>query len=146
MENSIKFTIYENFNSLDDVSESIKVRHEVFQKEFNIFLPDNDVETKSVLIELSSNDKVVGSARMGVVDGKLRIGLVGILKEERGKGFGKAIMLEAKRIAIERGFSQIHFKAREQVVPFYLKLGAVCLGEAYLFEDRMLQDMVWKLE
>ncbi|MDE3023243.1 MAG: GNAT family N-acetyltransferase [Pseudomonadota bacterium] len=62
-----------------------------------------------------------------------RIGRVAVRRNERGKGFGKKLMLEDIRYAEEPGFASINLDAQISSIPFYGKLGFVGKGE--IFDD-----------
>ena len=76
--------------------------------------------------------QVVGTARL--VDkggGVAKIGRVAILREYRGKGFGKALMQSIAESA--RGsFHTLTLDAQIYVMPFYESLGYTAEGEVFL--------------
>jgi GNAT superfamily N-acetyltransferase len=52
--------------------------------------------------------------------------------EHRGRGFGKALLLELARLAVERGCARLEWSVlnwNQPAIDFYRKLGAVALDE-----------------
>ena len=59
-----------------------------------------------------------------------------VLKEHRGKGYGKAILKELARIAVERGYGRLEWCCldwNKPSVDFYLSLGAQPLNDWTVF-------------
>jgi predicted GNAT family N-acyltransferase len=60
------------------------------------------------------------------------IGRVAVLKELRGKGHGKALMLALHDEALRQGFHRLRLGAQLHAIPFYESLGYVPRGEIFL--------------
>lgn len=119
--------------SFDKQYESIikDIRKSVFTLEQNV--PESlDFEGKdpdAIHALTQDRNRYVGTGRM-LRDG--HVGRVAVLKEYRGRGFGKNIIIalfrEAKRLGIKRVFlgAQLH------AVDFYKKLAFLEYGEVFL--------------
>lgn len=60
------------------------------------------------------------------------VGRVAVLREHRGEGFGKAIMLALQEEARRRGYPGITLGAQLRAIPFYERLGYVARDDIYL--------------
>ena len=60
------------------------------------------------------------------------IGRVAVLREYRGQGLGKAVMLALHNEARRRGYAGVALGAQLLAIPFYEKLGYAASGEVYL--------------
>jgi predicted GNAT family N-acyltransferase len=69
-------------------------------------------------------------------DGKYpHVGRVAVLKEERGKGYGRAVMLTLQDEARRRGLPGITLAAQVHAIGFYETLGYVVYGDVFLDAD-----------
>ena len=60
------------------------------------------------------------------------IGRVAVLREYRGQGLGKAVMLALHNEASTRGYAGVALGAQLPAIPFYNRLGYAVSGEVYL--------------
>lgn len=74
---------------------------------------------------------VVGTARVVYLERTAKIGRVAVLKQYRGLGIGRALMLAALDQAT-RGCDLAILDAQVQVIPFYERLGFVAEGPVFL--------------
>jgi ribosomal protein S18 acetylase RimI-like enzyme len=82
----------------------------------NIFLRDND-------------DKLLGGLIAQTIAGWLRISRLAIATELRGRGYGRKLMWEAERTAVERGCHSAWVDTHDFQAPdFYEKLGYAAFG------------------
>lgn len=65
-------------------------------------------------------------------DADAHIGRVAVLKELRGRGLGKQLMLALHDAARERGYSRLRLGAQLRAIPFYQRLGYVASGDVFL--------------
>ena len=115
----------------EDAGESIqKIRFLVFTREQQVDpaldLDGRDPEAVHVLAV--KDGEPVGTGRM-LDDG--HIGRVAVLKEARGRGIGKQMILALIREAGTRGMSRVFLGAQKQAVGFYEKLGFRSFGLPY---------------
>ena len=60
------------------------------------------------------------------------IGRVAVLKELRGKGYGKQLMLALHDASRKRGFRRLRLGAQLHAIPFYESLGYTVSGDVFL--------------
>jgi predicted GNAT family N-acyltransferase len=60
------------------------------------------------------------------------VGRVAVLQAERGKGYGRAVMLALQDIARGRGLAGITLAAQLHAIGFYERLGYVVRGDVFL--------------
>ncbi len=60
------------------------------------------------------------------------IGRVAVLKELRGKGYGKQLMLALHDEGRKRGYRRLRLGAQLHAIPFYESLGYVAQGDIFL--------------
>ena len=112
--------------TVDELYELLRVRSEVFVVEQDCVYQDLDGDDqKSIHLWLTVADKVVALARVcpaGTHMQEISIGRV--ITTERGKGYGKQIMLHAIDAAEKHfGAKQIDIEAQEYAKGFYESVG-----------------------
>ncbi len=112
--------------TLDELYELLRVRSEVFVVEQNCVYQDLDGDDQaSIHLWLTSDDKVVALCRVcpaGTHMNEVSIGRV--ITTERGKGYGKRIMLEGIAAAKEYFNAKvIEIEAQEYAKGFYEQVG-----------------------
>ena len=60
------------------------------------------------------------------------IGRVAVLREYRGQGLGRAVMLALHNEAQRRGYAGIALGSQLHAIPFYERLGYIASGEVYV--------------
>ena len=118
-----------------DLMKCVQIRKKVFVEEQGVDVDlENDgydKERKHLLIEVDGIS--FGTLRFREVDKKtLCLQRVCILKEFRGKNYGKILLEKARQYARQNGFEKIELGSQEQVVGFYNELGFKVVGEKYL--------------
>ena len=76
----------------------------------------------------------VGCCRLYKQENEYHIGRIAVLKPYRGKGYGEKILLNAERVAKEKGADSISLSAQVRASGFYEKLGYKKHGEIYFDE------------
>ncbi|EUJ39257.1 GNAT family N-acetyltransferase [Brochothrix campestris] len=113
------------------------IREKVFVEEQN-FSPDEDNDGKESECEhfLAYDDETghpVATGRLYIHDNRGKLQRICVLKEGRGKGFGRKIILAIEQSAREEQLDSLYLSAQEHAVPFYEKLGFVATtGERYI--------------
>ena len=118
--------------------EAKKIRTDVFVFEQGFIDEFDENDDKSIHVLMFLNSKAIGTCRIiySETHQLLTIGRVAILKEYRGKHYGKLLMEEAEKIIIGRyGHISIGVGAQERVEGFYQSLGFVSTNEKYLEQD-----------
>ena len=123
--------------TVDELYELLRVRSEVFVVEQNCVYQDLDGDDqKSIHLWLTIANKVVALARVcpaGTHMQEISIGRV--MTTERGKGYGKQIMLYAIDAAIEHfDAKQIDIEAQEYAKGFYESVGFQQSSETFMLD------------
>ena len=130
----------------DELYELLRVRSEVFVVEQNCVYQDLDGDDQqSIHLWLTVNDKVIALARVcpaGTHMDQVSIGRV--ITTERGKGYGKQIMLHAIRAAVELfGATHIDIEAQEYARGFYESVGFKQSSDTFMLDGIPHSRMTW---
>ena len=133
----------------DELYELLRIRSEVFVVEQNCVYQDLDYDDqKSVHLWLTKDGKVVALCRVcpaGTHMEEVSIGRV--ITVERGKGYGKRIMLEGIQAAQERfGAKRIDIEAQEYARGFYEQVGFRQSSEPFILDGIPHIRMTWTSE
>ena len=112
--------------TLDELYELLRVRCEVFVVEQNCVYQDLDGDDQaSIHLWLTSDDKVVALCRVCPAGTHMKEVSIGrVITTERGKGYGKRIMLEGIEAAKEYFNAKvIEIEAQEYAKGFYEQVG-----------------------
>ena len=131
----------------DEVYELLRVRSEVFVVEQNCVYQDLDGDDqKAIHLWLTLDDKIVALARVcpaGTHMTEISIGRV--ITTERGKGYGRQIMLHAIRAAIEHfGATLIDIEAQEYAKGFYEGVGFKQSSDTFMLDGIQHIKMTWR--
>lgn len=129
--------------TLDEMTDALTVRRRVFIEEqsvpesIEIDAYDADPATSQPVLHVVAyvDGRCVATGRLllDAHDGEYpHIGRVAVLREERGKGFGRAVMLALHDAARSRGMPGITLAAQLHAIPFYETLGYVVRGDVFL--------------
>ena len=124
-----------SFKVTDAISEDEKmIRETVFieEQKFKIEFDDLDVIATHIVMYLDTQP--VGCCRLYKQENEYHIGRIAVLKPYRGKGCGEKILLEAEKVAKEKGADCIKLSAQVRASGFYEKLGYKKYGEIYFDE------------
>lgn len=122
------------FLNNDNINLAFDIRKQVFVNEQNvpeeIEIDGSDEYAKNMILTL--DNKPIGTGRLIVIDNKMYIGRVAILKEYRKKGYAthliKFLLNEAKNM----GYNEIFIHAQSYAKDFYQKIGFIAFGEEFL--------------
>ena len=124
--------------TIDELYELLRVRSEVFVVEQNCVYQDLDGDDQQSI-------KVVALARVcpaGTHMTEISIGRV--ITTERGKGYGKQIMLHAIDAAVERfGATLIDIEAQEYAKGFYESVGFKQSSDTFMLDGIPHIRMTW---
>ena len=121
----------------DELYELLRVRSEVFVVEQNCVYQDLDGDDQaSVHLWLTEADKVVALARVCPAGTHMQEVSIGrVITTERGKGFGKQIMLYAIEAAKEHfNATLIAIEAQEYAKGFYESVGFRQSSETFMLD------------
>lgn len=132
--------------TVDELYELLRVRAEVFVVEQDCVYQDMDGDDQvSVHLWLTDGGKVVALCRVcpaGTHMEEVSIGRV--ITTERGKGFGKRIMLEGIKVAQEHfNAKRIDIEAQEYARGFYEQVGFRQSSEPFMLDGIPHIRMTW---
>ncbi|NND19383.1 MAG: GNAT family N-acetyltransferase [Silicimonas sp.] len=131
----------------DKLDVVLAIRRKVFIEEQGISF-DDDVDGKDpTAIHLIATDgaNAVGTARL-LISGEVgNIGRVAVLKESRGQGFGKALVLFALDELRRQGVSRAMLGAQTSATGFYEALGFAAIGPEFIDAGIPHREMVLEL-
>ena len=145
-------TLHKKFFSeltVDELYELLRVRSEVFVVEQDCVYQDMDGDDQaSVHIWMTEGDKVVALCRVCPAGTHMQEVSVGrVITTERGKGYGKAIMLEGIKTAREHfGAKRIDIEAQEYAHGFYEQVGFKQSSEPFILDGIPHIRMSWTSE
>ena len=133
--------------TVDELYELLRARSEVFVVEQDCVYQDLDGDDQpSIHLWLTDGDKVVAVCRVcpaGTHMEEVSIGRV--ITTERGKGYGKRIMLEGIAVARECfGAKRIDIEAQEYAHGFYEQVGFRQSSEPFILDGIPHIRMTWE--
>ena len=132
--------------TIDELYELLRVRSEVFVVEQNCVYQDLDGDDQqSIHLWLTVEDKVVALARVCPAGTHMKEVSIGrVITTERGKGFGRQIMLHAIDAAIEHfNAERIDIEAQEYAKGFYESVGFKQSSDAFMLDGIPHVKMTW---
>ena len=131
----------------DELYELLRVRSEVFVVEQNCVYQDMDGDDqKAVHLWLTLADKIVALARVCPANTHMEeISIGRVLTTQRGKGYGRQIMLHAIDVAVEHfGANTIDIEAQEYAKKFYEGVGFKQSSDVFMLDGIPHIKMTWK--
>lgn len=135
--------------TVDELYELLRVRSVVFVVEQNCVYQDMDGDDQGAIhLWLTVADRVVALARVCPAGTHMQEVSIGrVITTERGKGYGKQIMLHAIDAAIEQfGAKCIGIEAQEYAKGFYEKVGFKQSSVPFLLDGIPHIKMTWGKE
>lgn len=135
--------------TVEELYELLRVRSEVFVVEQDCVYQDLDNDDqKSIHLWLTVVDKVVALARVCPAGTHMQEVSIGrVITTERGKGYGKHIMLHAIEAAKEHfDAKQIDIEAQEYAKGFYKSVGFKQSSETFMLDGIPHIKMTLNLE
>ena len=123
--------------TVDELYELLRVRSEVFVVEQNCVYQDLDNDDqKSIHLWLTVAGKVVALARVCPAGTHMKeISIGRVITTERGKGYGRQMMLHAIEAAKEHfGAKQIDIEAQEYAKGFYESVGFKQSSDTFMLD------------
>ena len=130
----------------DELNELLRVRSEVFVVEQNCVYQDLDGDDqKSLHLWLTQSGKTVAMARVCPAGTHMKeISIGRVITTERGKGYGKQIMLHAIDAAVKHfGARCIDIEAQEYAKGFYEGVGFVQSSDTFMLDGIPHVKMTW---
>lgn len=137
------------FNELttNELYELLRIRSEVFVVEQNCVYQDLDGDDQaSIHLWLTKDDKVVALCRVCPAGTHMREVSIGrVITTERGRGYGKQIMLAAIQAATKEFHAElIVIEAQEYAKGFYENVGFKQTSEPFILDGIPHIAMVYK--
>jgi len=132
--------------TIDELYELLRVRSEVFVVEQNCVYQDLDGDDQpSIHLWLTVEGKVVALARVCPAGTHMKEVSIGrVITTERGKGFGRQIMLHAIDAAIEHfNAERIDIEAQEYAKGFYESVDFKQSSDAFMLDGIPHVKMTW---
>ena len=124
--------IFKVTNTLSEDEKMIRETVFIEEQKFKIEFDDTDDIATHIVMYIDNNP--VGCYRLYKRENEYHIGRIAVLKPYRGKGYGEKILLNAERVAKEKGADSISLSAQVRASGFYEKLGYKKHGEIYFDE------------
>ena len=124
--------IFKVTNTLSEDEKMIRETVFIEEQKFKIEFDDTDDIATHIVMYIDNNP--VGCCRLYKQENEYHIGRIAVLKPYRGKGYGEKILLNAERVAKEKGADSISLSAQVRASGFYEKLGYKKHGEIYFDE------------
>ena len=134
--------------TVDELYELLRVRSEVFVVEQDCVYQDMDGDDQnSIHLWLAVDGKVVALARVCPARTHMQeISIGRVITTERGKGYGKQIMLYAIDAAKEHfGAKQIDIEAQEYAKGFYESVGFKQSSDTFMLDGIPHIKMTWTI-
>ena len=135
--------------TVDELYELLRVRSAVFVVEQNCVYQDLDGDDQqSIHLWLTVEDKIVALARVCPAETHMKeISIGRVITTERGKGYGKQIMLHAINAAIEHFNAKlIDIEAQEYAKGFYESVGFKQSSDIFMLDGIPHIKMTWAKE
>lgn len=147
-DNSIKLhKKFFNELTLDELYELLRIRSEVFVVEQDCVYQDLDYDDQpSIHLWLTRGDKIVAICRVCPAGTHMEEVSVGrVITTERGKGYGKRMMLEGINAAQEHfDARRIEIEAQEYARGFYEQVGFRQSSEPFILDGIPHIKMTWE--
>jgi predicted GNAT family N-acyltransferase len=140
MENKVKIEIVK---WIDEYELLTMIREKVFIEEQKVTSQlEWDGMDKDAIHFLAFKDKKgVGCARAFVIQNRMQLGRMAVLKEYRGEGIGSALIETAITLAKLNQLSGIYISAQCHAIDFYKKFGFEVTSDIYLDAEIPHRDM-----
>ena len=135
--------------TVDELYELRRVRSEVFVVEQNCVYQDMDGDDQpSIHLWMTNEDGIVDLARVCPAETHMKeISIGRVITTERGKGYGKQIMLHAIDAALEHFDAKcIDIEAQEYARGFYESVGFRQSSETFMLDGIPHIKMTWRKE
>ncbi len=135
------------YKGLENIEKLHKIRREVFIKEQNVSeeIEIDGEDYRCVHIALEKDDIVIATARLINKPNGLYIGRVAVLKDYRGLGLGKKVMMELHKYLKNENVEEVYLNAQIQVIDFYKSIGYEEISDFFVEANIKHKKMIKKL-
>lgn len=127
--------------------EAMQIRGRVFVDEQKVpsAIEIDELDQTCLHVLLYDNNQPKAVLRLIEHDQYYQVGRVAVLPENRGKGYGKALMLGIEQLDAVQAKKQLRLDAQMQAIGFYENLGYQIEGEPFLEADILHRHAVKNL-
>ena len=132
--------------SLTELYDLLRIRSEVFVVEQNCVYQDMDYDDQAaILLWLTDGERIVALCRVCPAGTHMEAVSIGrVITTERGKGYGKRMMLEGIEAAREHfNAARIDIEAQEYAKGFYEQVGFRQSSEPFILDGIPHIRMTW---
>lgn len=117
-----------------ELQDAYKVRFEVFVEEQGVpeDLEIDDLEKEALHFIGYENEKPAVASRMRFINDYAKMERICVIKVQRGKGFGRDILLFMEEAAKQKGMKKSKLNAQTQAEAFYQSLGYVTISGEFM--------------
>ena len=140
MENKLKIEIVK---WIDEYALLTIIREKVFIEEQKVTsqLEWDGMDKDAIHFLAFKDKKAVGCARAFVMQNRMQLGRMAVLREYRGEGIGSALIETAITLAKLNQLSGIYIRAQCHAIDFYKKFGFEVTSDMYLDAEIPHRDM-----
>ena len=140
MENKLKIEIVK---WIDEYELLTMIREKVFieEQEVTSQLEWDGMDKDAIHFLAFKDKKGVGCARAFVIQNRMQLGRMAVLREYRGEGIGSALIETAMTLAKLNQLSGIYISAQCHAIDFYKKFGFEVTSDIYLDAEIPHRDM-----
>ncbi len=117
-----------NINLAFDIRTKVFIEEQGIDKDVEIDGTDKDAKNMILIV----NNKPIGTSRLIVIENKMYIGRVAVLKEYRKKGYATHMINFLLNEAKNLGYNEVFIHAQTYVKNFYEKIGFKQFGDEFL--------------
>lgn len=123
------------------------IREKVFIEEQKVVpeLEWDGMDQEAIHFLVFKDEKAIGCARAFVIEYRMQLGRMAVLKEYRGQGIGTALIEKALTTAKLNQLSAIYISAQYHAIDFYKKFGFEVASDIYLDAEIPHRDMTLDL-
>ena len=120
----------------EEVERALALRWRVFCEEQGVdtAAERDGRDADAIHLVALSGDSLVGTCRLLVDQGSVRLGRAAVAREDRVRGIGGALLEAADRVSVEVGADRIRLHAQTAARSLYERSGYVARGEPFLEE------------
>ncbi len=128
---------------IDEYELLTMIREKVFieEQEVTSQLEWDGMDKDAIHFLAFKDKKGVGYARAFVIQNRMQLGRMAVLKEYRGEGIGSALIETAMTLAKLNQLSGIYISAQCHAIDFYKKFGFEVTSDIYLDAEIPHRDM-----
>ncbi|MCL2621042.1 MAG: GNAT family N-acetyltransferase [Defluviitaleaceae bacterium] len=119
----------------DALIDAYMIRRVVFIEEQAVPVEEEIIPWEEEISEhltIYDKDKPVAVGRILLHNDKFILGRIAVLKEHRGKGFGRLVTQALIDKSVEMGAMEVELSSQTHAIGLYEKLGFVAYGDEYM--------------